>query len=205
MMPDRRRWVLRVRSISLVLFLLLTTLAHATPATTPDPDASLSGDIKDADRTFSGYVSQKSHDLIVKWLRANPHRDLTLHLDSGGGRVIYGIKLYDAIEAHGHVSTEIDPGKACLSACTYVWLSGRTRSLADRAMLGFHSSFCTVACDIHTVGTGNQSILDILARTEPDLAVLISRTGAMISGNRLMALARRENGHWAIRTFQPPP
>lgn len=194
-----------MRSVSLVLFLLLTTLAHATPATTPDPDASLSGDIKDADRTFSGYVGLKSHDLIIKWLRANPRRDLTLHLDSGGGRVLYGIKLYDAIEAHGRVSTEIDPGKACVSACTYLWLSGRTRALADRAMLGFHSSFCTTACDVHSVGTSNQSLLDILARTEPDLAMLISGTGAMISGNRLMAVARRENGHWAMRTFQPPP
>lgn len=194
-----------MRSVSLVLFLLLTTLAHATPAPTPDPDASLSGDIKDADRTFSGYVGLKSHGLIVKWLRANPHRDLTLHLDSSGGKVLYGIRLYDAIEAHGHVSTEIDSGKACVSACTYIWLSGRTRALADRAMLGFHSSFCTAACDLHSVGTINQSLLDILARTEPDLAVLISGTGAMISGNRLIALARRENGHWAMRTFQPPP
>lgn len=198
-----------MKSLSLVLFLLLSTLAHAAPAPAPapppDPDASLSGDIKDSDRTFSGYVGQKSHDLIVKWLRANPHRDLTLHLDSGGGRVLYGIRLYDAIEAHGHVSTEVDPGKACVSACTYIWLSGRTRALADRAMLGFHSSFCTAACDLHTVGTSNQSILDILARTEPDLAVLISSTGVMISGNRLLALARRENGHWAMRMFQPPP
>jgi hypothetical protein len=200
--------VCRVRSIVVLLcvaIVLLATNAAAAREPTPPaaPDASLSGTNGDAERTMQGLIGPQSHDLIVKWLRANPHRDLTLHVDSRGGRAAFDVRLYDAIEAHGHVTTDVGPGEVCLSACAYLWLAGRVRTVADRAMLGFHSAFCVGPCDDRGVGIVNQSLLDILARTEPALAVLVSNTGAMISGNHLIALARRENGHWAMRTFQP--
>lgn len=167
-------------------------------------DAILSGTNADAERTLQGAIGLRSHDLIAKWLHANPHRELTLHLDSKGGKAVFGARLYEAIEAQGKVATDVGPGAVCLSACAYLWLAGRDRTVADRAMLGFHSAFCEGPCDLRGVGLVNQSLLDILARTEPALAQLVSNTGAMISGNRLIALASRENGHWAMRLFQPP-
>ena len=199
-----------MRSILLILCILpFLTAAPAAYADKPAPppaatDVSLSGTDTDLDRTLQGMVGPRSHALIAKWLRANPHHDLTLHLDSKGGKAAYGAKSYDAIEAHGRVSTDVGPGQLCLSACAYLWLAGHTRTVGDRAVLGFHSAYCDGPCDLRGVGLVNQSILDILARTEPTLAVLVSNTGAMISGGRLIALARRENGHWAMRTLQPP-
>ena len=192
------------RLFAIAAILLTAAATPAAAGTTTPNDATLSGANSDFDRTMQGFVGPRSYDLIMNWLRANPHRNLTLHLNSPGGRASSGAMLYDAIEAQGHVSTDVAPGQFCLSACAYLWLAGHARTVADRALLGFHSAYCDGPCDPTGVGIINQSLLDILARTEPDLAVLVSNTGAMINGNHLIALARRENGHWSMRTFQPP-
>ncbi len=194
---------MRVAVLLIALALLVPPVARAS-GKIAEQASSFSGTDTDDDRTMQGMVDAHAQKTVAQWLRANPHRDLKLHLGSPGGSVKFGMMMYSAIGAHGRVSTDVRPGEVCLSACSYIWLAGRVRTVADRAELGFHSSFCTGPCDTRGIGLINQLILDTLARTEPALAVLVSMTGAMIVGNRLIALARWEGGHWAMRTFEPP-
>ena len=191
-----------------ILLIASALLAHpaARAAAVDAPSSTLSGTDADTDRTMEGKVDQHAHEIVSKWLRANPNRDLTLRLNSGGGSVQYGAMLFNAIGTHGRTSTDVRPGQSCLSACAYIWLAGHARTVGEHSVLGFHSAYCTGPgpCDPRVVGVINQVILDTLARTEPALAVLVSKTGAMIIGNHLLALATRENGRWTMRTYMPP-
>ena len=61
-----------------------------------------------------------------------------VHLDSVGGRLREGKRLYDLIRDRGlstYVSSE------CLSACTLAFAAGRERYLKKGAQLGFHRAF----------------------------------------------------------------
>lgn len=189
----------------LIAIALLAYPVTARAATVETPAGSLSGGDADAERTMAGMVDAHAQELVEHWLRANPRRDLTLHLDSPGGSAKTGLMLYTALGAHGRVSTDIAPGHACLSACGFIWLAGKARTMGERAVLGFHSAFCTGPCDPRAVATVNQVLLDVLAHTEPGLAVLLSRTSAMIAGRRAIVLARHDEGKWAVRIFEPPP
>ena len=198
---------MRIAALLIAIALLVFPIATARAETTPPAETaagSLSGADVDAERTMQGMVDAHAQELVSKWLRANPGRDLTLRLDSPGGSAKFGLMLYTAIGAHGRVSTDVAPGQSCLSACAFIWLGGKARTMGERAVLGFHSAFCKGPCDPRAVATVNQVILDILAHTEPTLAVLLSRTSAMIAGRHLIVLARHDEGRWAVRAFEPP-
>lgn len=64
------------------------------------------------------------------------HPDVTLiHLNSPGGRIGEGYRLYDLIRYNNlttYTSTE------CSSACTYAFMGGKTRIIDAQAKLGFH-------------------------------------------------------------------
>lgn len=67
-------------------------------------------------------------------LRRNP-AVRTLHLNSGGGRVIAARLLHAVIERAG-LDTHTRWG--CASACTVVFLAGKRRTMHPAAQLGFH-------------------------------------------------------------------
>ncbi|GLQ55353.1 hypothetical protein [Devosia nitrariae] len=61
----------------------------------------------------------------------------TIHLTSGGGRIGEAEKVADLIRARG-LDTYVP--STCASACTLIFLAGKTRTLFDGARLGFHST-----------------------------------------------------------------
>ncbi|MHC2335251.1 GYF domain-containing protein [Bradyrhizobium sp. USDA 4454] len=58
-----------------------------------------------------------------------------VHLDSIGGRIGEGEKLFTLIKSRG-LDTYVD--SKCLSACTFAFVAGRQRILRNGAVLGFH-------------------------------------------------------------------
>jgi hypothetical protein len=59
----------------------------------------------------------------------------TVTLSSPGGRHLEGVRIADAIRARG-LDTRVE--EQCLSACTFVLLSGRERTAHPDAPIGFH-------------------------------------------------------------------
>jgi hypothetical protein len=75
-------------------------------------------------------------DDFVRIARAMP-RLRVVHLDSVGGRVAEGQRLYAAIRERG-LTTYVS--RQCLSACTLAFAGGRERLIAPTGRLGFHGA-----------------------------------------------------------------
>jgi hypothetical protein len=75
-------------------------------------------------------------DDFVRIARAVP-RLRVVHLDSVGGRLAEGQRLYSAIRERGLVTYV---SHQCLSACTVAFAGGRERFMAPTARLGFHAA-----------------------------------------------------------------
>ena len=73
-------------------------------------------------------------DDFVKILAASRHVKI-VHLNSTGGRLGEGEKLYEVIRSRG-LTTYVS--SKCLSACTLAFAGGRERYLRKGAVLGFH-------------------------------------------------------------------
>lgn len=63
----------------------------------------------------------------------------TVQLDSGGGRLVEGVKLATAIKDAG-ISTSVGPGDVCASACFLIFAAGATKFLGDGARVGVHKA-----------------------------------------------------------------
>ncbi|CUA85042.1 Clp protease [Pseudidiomarina woesei] len=60
-----------------------------------------------------------------------------IHLNSPGGRISEGVKLYDLIQEY-QLDTYVP--SECSSACTIAFMGGQQRYLSKRGILGFHSA-----------------------------------------------------------------
>jgi hypothetical protein len=74
-------------------------------------------------------------DDLTRVMRATPQLR-TIHLDSVGGRIGEGEKLFNLIREHGFTTYV---SHQCLSACTLAFAGGRQRWLKSDAKLGFHA------------------------------------------------------------------
>lgn len=104
---------------------------------------------------FSGGLRAGSADQVEQILRAAPQAHL-LVLDSYGGRLAEARILAHVVEAHG-MDTHVE--KLCASACTYVLLAGRHRTVAPMARIGFHQPSITGA-DPTMMGGETEKMLD---------------------------------------------
>lgn len=91
--------------------------------------------IEDENLVISGYMAWGVLDAVKRELAANPGIQMFV-LNSPGGHVGVGTRLYDIVKAHGldTYSTE-----QCASACLLPYLAGNNRYLQQGAKLGFHS------------------------------------------------------------------
>lgn len=96
---------------------------------------------------LDGTLGAGSVDKLQRMIDASPDAT-TLELNSDGGRGETAEELARRVRQR-HLNTSVQDH--CLSACTYVFLAGAKRELAEDAELGFHQS--------SALGVGNDKII----------------------------------------------
>jgi len=90
---------------------------------------------EDTSLRINGYLAWGVLDKVSRALAANPEIQ-TVVLNSPGGHVGVGTRLYDQIRARG---LDTSANELCASACTLAYLGGAHRYIGRRARLGFHA------------------------------------------------------------------
>jgi hypothetical protein len=110
--------------------------AEAAEITVNNPDqdgrvfVDIAGDVGAGDdKTFREKVG----------VLADPEK-VVVTLASDGGQFLTAFLMGDHIRLTG-MTTFVPPGKTCASACAFVWLAGRPRTLGGGARVGFHGVY----------------------------------------------------------------
>lgn len=109
-------------------------------------------DIDEQTLRITGHLSWGALDKVQNALAENP-QITTVILNSPGGHITVGTRLYDLFQARG-LNTVADG--LCGSACTLAFIGGNERILNKGAKLGFHS---TGANGQNLVDVGNQKLI----------------------------------------------
>ena len=91
--------------------------------------------IEDENLVISGYLAWGALGAVSRELSANPGIQMVI-LNSPGGHVGVGTRLYDMINSHG---LDTYTTEQCASACIIPFLAGNNRYLQKGAKLGFHA------------------------------------------------------------------
>lgn len=91
--------------------------------------------VEDENLVVSGYLAWGMLDAVSRELSANPGIQMFI-LNSPGGHVGVGTRLYDMIKSRG---LDTYTTEQCASACLIPFLGGNNRYLQKGAKLGFHS------------------------------------------------------------------
>lgn len=91
--------------------------------------------IEDENLVVSGYLAWGVLDAVSRELAANPGIQMVI-LNSPGGHVGVGTRLYDMIKSRG---LDTYTTEQCASACIIPFLAGNNRYLQKSAKLGFHA------------------------------------------------------------------
>ena len=83
---------------------------------------------------FEGEIAWNSSRALAKYL-TGPQAFKSLEIDSRGGSVVEAEKIAILVETK-RLSTYVR--KECISACTWIYVSGRARSAGKSATFGFH-------------------------------------------------------------------
>lgn len=87
----------------------------------------------------TGQIAPGDATRFAEWLDgANPFTTIRLH--SPGGSVADALAMGQAIR-EAELSTLMEPGDICLSACPYILVGGVTRRVPDDAMVGVHQHY----------------------------------------------------------------
>ena len=84
----------------------------------------------------TGQIASGDATRFAQWLDTDA-TFTTIRLHSPGGSVSDALAIGMALRDAG-LSTTMEPGDICLSACPYILASGMTRSISDAAMVGVH-------------------------------------------------------------------
>ena len=91
--------------------------------------------VEDENLVISGYLAWGVLDAVSREFSANPGIQMFV-LNSPGGHVGVGTRLYDMIKSRGHDTYTTEQ---CASACIMPYLAGNNRYLQKGAKLGFHA------------------------------------------------------------------
>jgi membrane-bound ClpP family serine protease len=118
--------------------LIPQTRLMASIAAGHDPLDSASVEVSPDGRTitFDGTFGEGAVDELQKVMDASPNAT-TLVLNSDGGRQSAAEELARRVRQR-HLDTLVQDH--CLSACTFIFLAGNKREIADDADLGFHQA-----------------------------------------------------------------
>jgi hypothetical protein len=103
-------------------------------------------------------------------------KDATLILNSPGGLVREGLQIGSMAKAKGF-STSVPKGATCASACGFIWLAGKKKSVSDGARVGFHAAYLADE-DQSISSTGNALVGAYLAKLGYEDLVVIYVTEA---------------------------
>ncbi|WP_342162944.1 hypothetical protein [Methylobacterium sp. SD21] len=111
----------------------------ASPALTDDTEVPARLDLASGDRELrlTGDFTEGLSDRVAAMLAAHPQVE-RLTLDSDGGLVEEAIAVGRIVRNRG-LATHVPD--ACASACTLVFLQGRSRTLGPEGRLGFHAPY----------------------------------------------------------------
>lgn len=87
----------------------------------------------------TGQIAPGDATRFAEWLTADATFD-TLRLHSPGGSVADALAIGAAIR-EAELSTRMEPGDICLSACPYILVGGTTRDVPEDAMVGVHQHY----------------------------------------------------------------
>jgi hypothetical protein len=87
---------------------------------------------------FKGEVVAGDYERFKKI--ASKYETAEIVFSSYGGNLGDGLKIAEFISQKGF-TTVVRGGDTCASACGYMWLSGKQRSIEGSAQVGFHSAF----------------------------------------------------------------
>ncbi|MGT2488326.1 hypothetical protein ACU4GA_25120 [Methylobacterium oryzae CBMB20] len=111
--------------------------AAATVAEGPDVPARLTVGPGGRDLRLAGDLAAGVAARVAALLAAHP-QIIRIHLTSDGGLVEEGAAIGALVAARGLATYVPD---ACASACTLIFVRGRTRYLATGGRLGFHAPY----------------------------------------------------------------
>lgn len=97
---------------------------------------------------FEGEIAWNSGRALAKYLRG-PQTFRSLELNSRGGSIVEAEKIAILVETK-QLSTHVR--EECISACTWVFISGRSRSAARNAKFGFHRLAASRLTSSATIG-----------------------------------------------------
>jgi hypothetical protein len=94
------------------------------------------GQINDEDsKTF-----KEKTDQIYPIGAGHPNKQMIVTLISNGGSMKPAWQIADQIRKRG-MSTFVPGDRTCASACAFIWLAGRPRTVGDTPQIGFHAVF----------------------------------------------------------------
>ncbi|WBU62014.1 hypothetical protein [Paracoccus albus] len=109
------------------------------PAMRPMANA-LEFSIEDGAIRLSGQIADGDADRFTTWLDQNRPGETRVSLDSSGGSVADALAIGRTIRG-ARLSTEVEDGAVCLSACPYILAGGVTRQATEGAVVGVHQHY----------------------------------------------------------------
>jgi hypothetical protein len=121
--------------IAILLSALAVTAdtAHAATITRQDPK-----DFAGIYITIEGHIEEHDGDKFTKVLASVPGgRSIVINLNSPGGSIVAALTIGEIVHRRGF-STLVSDYTTCASACSYIWLAGRSRWATGTSLIGFH-------------------------------------------------------------------
>jgi hypothetical protein len=99
-----------------------------------------------------------------------------------GGRVLAAVNIGTEIRERGW-TTLVPPSAICASACTFIWLAGVHREIADDGRIGFHAMSVIGATGRQEVHNGDLDLhrwLNWLGYNEDTTATIVNTPAALV-------------------------
>ena len=148
--------------------------------------------------SIKGLITDKTAEAFLASLSA-ARGDVVVRIDSDGGDMIQGFRLFNAIRARGDVDTVID-GRAA-SAATLPFLAGRKRSMPRGSYLVIHNPWNTASGDASAM----RNNADMLEKARVDMVeTYMAATGlsreaiaSLMDAETWLDAASAVQGRWA--------
>lgn len=126
---------------------------------------------------LTGAIASGDAARFGDWLKVRSETPETVYLNSPGGSVTEALALGRIVREAG-LSTSVEPGDICLSACPYVFAGGVVRHAPEGALLGVHQHYygentvLPAFMAVRDIQRGQAEVMDYLSEMGIDLSVM---------------------------------